>query len=209
MCTSGQLGLPKVLTNKDFVCEDCLISKSKRQHGRRISEDKKLHPMHTMVSDVLGPFTKGFAGVKYLIVFCDLASTYSEGFPLKKKDKVCLNFQRYIERMERLTGKKLLRFRTDGGGEFTSTKFIGWLKDKVIEHQHSMPYEPEQKGAAKRLHHTVGELARMALISSNLPDKFWGYAYLWGYFTHNCLINLLTGDKTPLELMFNKKPLFD
>jgi transposase InsO family protein len=43
--------------------------------------------------------------------------------------------------MERLTGKKLLCFRTDGGGEFMLTKFLGWLKDKGIEHQHSMPYE--------------------------------------------------------------------
>jgi hypothetical protein len=110
------------------------VSKSKRQRGNRLSEDEKLKPMHTMVSDVLGPFTEGFSGVKYLVVFRDLASTYSEGFLLKKKDEVCLNFQRYIERMERLTGKQLSRFRTDGGGEFMSTKFLNWLKDKGIEH---------------------------------------------------------------------------
>ena len=33
MCAGGQSGLPKVLTNKEFVCEDCLVSKSKRQRG--------------------------------------------------------------------------------------------------------------------------------------------------------------------------------
>jgi hypothetical protein len=75
MCASGQPGLPKVLTNKDFVCEDCLVSKSKRQRGQRTSEAEELHPMHTMVSDVLGPFSEGFSGVKYLVVFRDLAST--------------------------------------------------------------------------------------------------------------------------------------
>ncbi|PLW18725.1 hypothetical protein PCASD_15372 [Puccinia coronata f. sp. avenae] len=111
--------------------------------------------------------------------------------------------------MERLTGKKLKRFRTDGGGEFMSAKFLGWLGDKGIQHQHSMPYEPEQNGAAERLHRTVGEIARTALIALNLPVKFWGYAYLWGYFTHNCITNSLTGDKTRIELMFGKKPLFE
>jgi hypothetical protein len=90
-----------------------------------------------------------------------------------------------------------------------STKFLAWLKDKGIEHQHSMPYEPEQNGAAERLHRTVGEIAQTALIASGLPVKFWGYAYLWGYFTHNRIVNLLTGNKTPIELMFSKKPLFD
>jgi hypothetical protein len=209
MCASGQSGLPKVLTNKDFVCKDCLVSKSKRQRGNRVSEDDKLHPMHTMVSDVLGRFSKGFSGVKYLVFFQDLESTYSAGFLLKKKDEVCLNFQRYIERMERLTGKKLKCFRTDGGGEFMSKHFLGWLGDKGIEHHHSMPYEPEQKGAAKRLHRTVGEIAQTALIALNLPVKFWGYTYLWEYFTHNRIVNSLTRDKTSIKLMFNKKPLFD
>jgi transposase InsO family protein len=159
--------------------------------------------MHTVVSDVLGPFTEGFSGVKYLVVFCDLASKYSEGFLLKKKDEVCLNFQRYIERMERLTGKKIKRFQTDGGGKFMSTKFLAWPKDKGIEHQHSMPYEPEQNGAAERIHRTVGEIAQTALIASGLPVKFWGYAYLWGYFTHNQIVNSLTGNETPIELIFN------
>jgi hypothetical protein len=110
MCASGQSGLPKVLTNKEFVCKDCLASKSKRQRGRQTSKEDKLHPMHTMVSYVLGPFLEGFSRVKYLVVFRDLTSTYSEGFLLKKMDEVCLNFQQYIERMERLTGKNLSIF---------------------------------------------------------------------------------------------------
>ncbi|KNZ62041.1 uncharacterized protein VP01_13209g1, partial [Puccinia sorghi] len=112
MCAAGNFpGLPDKLTNKDFVCEDCLLSKIKRTHGIRLSEDHILHPMDIVVSDVLGPFVEGFSGVQYLVVFRDLASTYSEGFLLKEKNDVCLTFKRYIEQMERLTGKKLKRFR--------------------------------------------------------------------------------------------------
>ncbi|KNZ59949.1 uncharacterized protein VP01_1639g16 [Puccinia sorghi] len=139
MCAAGRFpGLPDRLTNKDFVCEDFLVSKSKRDR-QCLSNNKQLQPMEIIVSDVLGPFVESFMGVKYLVVFRDLASTYSEGFLLKKKDKVCLNFQRYIERMHRLTGKKLKFFQTDGGGEFTSKNFTDWLKDQGITHQHSMP----------------------------------------------------------------------
>ncbi|KNZ61153.1 uncharacterized protein VP01_14458g1, partial [Puccinia sorghi] len=141
--------LPDKLTNKDFVCEDCLLSKSKRTRGIRLSEDHILHPMDIIVSDVLGPFVEGCSGVQYLVVFCNLASTYSEGFLLKAKKDVCLTFKWYIERMECLTGKKLKRFCTDGGGEFTSTAFLNWMKDKGIEHQHLMPYEPKQNGTVE------------------------------------------------------------
>ncbi|KNZ49051.1 uncharacterized protein VP01_523g6 [Puccinia sorghi] len=195
MCSVGSFpGLPTKLTNKYFFCEDCL--------------PKKLQPMDVIVSDVLGPFVEGFMGVEYL-VFWDLASTYSEGFLLKKKDEVCLNFQCFIERMHFLTVKKLKCFQTGGGGEFTSGKFTEWLKENGITHQHSMPYEPEKNGAAERLHWTVGEMVRTALIASGLPDKFWIFAYMWGYFKNNRILNSLTGDKTPLELMFGKTRLFD
>ncbi|KNZ60716.1 uncharacterized protein VP01_15114g1, partial [Puccinia sorghi] len=76
----------------------------------------------------------------------DLETTDSEGFILKSKKDVCLTFKRYIKQMERLTGKKLKR------------------------HQHLMPYEPEENGAAERLHHTVGKMARTALVASNTSE---------------------------------------
>ncbi|KNZ53470.1 uncharacterized protein VP01_3230g9 [Puccinia sorghi] len=209
MCSSGELpGLPSKLTNKDFICKDCLVSKSKRQRGSRLSDKGELQLMDIIVLDLLGPFVEGFLGVQYVVVFRDLATTYSEGFLLKSKKDVCLTLKRYIEQMERLTRKKLKIFRTDGGGEFTSKAFLDWMKDKGITHQHLIPYEPEHNGASERLHWTVGEMARTALVASGLPVKFWGFAYLWVYFTHNLLINTLTGDKTPLELMFNKKPIY-
>ncbi|KNZ57100.1 uncharacterized protein VP01_2240g3 [Puccinia sorghi] len=145
MCSSGELaGLPPKLTNKDFICEDCLVRKSKRQQGTRIPDKGELQAMDVIVSDLLGPFVEGFSGVQYIVVFWDLATTYSEGFLLKSKKDVCLNFKRYIKRMERLTGKKLKVFRTDGGGEFKSKAFIDWSKDKGISHQYLMPYGPEK-----------------------------------------------------------------
>ena len=74
MCASGQSGLTKVLTNEEFVCKDTLSRKSKRQRGQHKSKEDKLHPMHTIVSNVLGPFSKGFSGVNDLVVFSLLLS---------------------------------------------------------------------------------------------------------------------------------------
>ncbi|KNZ54715.1 uncharacterized protein VP01_2875g5 [Puccinia sorghi] len=41
------------------------------------------------------------------------------------------------------------------------------------------------------------------------PDNFWSFVYLWGYYTHNRIVNSVTGNKTPMELMFGNLPLFD
>ncbi|KNZ47542.1 uncharacterized protein VP01_6325g2, partial [Puccinia sorghi] len=104
---------------------------------------------------------------------------------------------------------KLKFFLMDGGGEFASKKFTDWMKDRRITHQHSRSYELEQNGAAERLHRTVGDMAFTVLIGSGLPDKFWSFAYMWDYFTHNRIVNSLTGNKTRLELTFGQTPVFD
>ncbi|KNZ63365.1 uncharacterized protein VP01_1154g5 [Puccinia sorghi] len=66
MCAAGKFpGLPDRLTNKDFVCEDCLMSKSKRDR-QRLSNNERLQPMDVIVSDVLGPFVESFMGMSLL-----------------------------------------------------------------------------------------------------------------------------------------------
>ncbi|KNZ52142.1 uncharacterized protein VP01_3678g1, partial [Puccinia sorghi] len=87
-----------------------ILSASVKQSDALMWHRRLGHPMDIIVSDVLGPFVEGFSGVQYLVVFRNLASTYLEGFLLKEKKDFCLTFKRYIEQMERLTGKKLKRF---------------------------------------------------------------------------------------------------
>ncbi|KNZ53480.1 uncharacterized protein VP01_3229g4 [Puccinia sorghi] len=79
MCSSGELpGLPSKLTNKDFICEDCLASKSKRHCSARVSDRGELKPMDMIVLDFLGPFVEGFSGFQ-----CQLSTMQSQAFIVK------------------------------------------------------------------------------------------------------------------------------
>ena len=67
-------------------------------------------------------------------------------------------------------------FRTDNGGEYTSSQFENYLKAEGIRHELTVPKTPQQNGVAERLNRTLVEMARSMLLDSKLPKKFWGEA---------------------------------
>ncbi|GJP61921.1 hypothetical protein CLOP_g19035, partial [Closterium sp. NIES-67] len=63
--------------------------------------------------------------------------------------------------------------RSDNGGEFIGADFEGELKRKGIQHQLTVPYNPQQNGVAERFNRTLQEGARTLLGRAGLPDPFW------------------------------------
>ncbi|CAI7786592.1 unnamed protein product [Closterium sp. NIES-53] len=86
------------------------------------------------------------------------------------------NWETWHKRLE--SGHKVKVIRTDNGGEFISANFEAVLKKKGIQHQLTVPYNPQQNGVAERFNQTLQEGARTLLGRAGLPDPFWVTA-LW------------------------------
>ncbi|CAI7914311.1 unnamed protein product [Closterium sp. NIES-54] len=71
------------------------------------------------------------------------------------------------------SGHKVKVIRTDNGGEFIGADFEAVLKKKGIQHQLTVPYNPQQNGVAERFNRTLQEGARTLLGRAGLPDPFW------------------------------------
>ncbi|CAI7825882.1 unnamed protein product [Closterium sp. NIES-53] len=71
------------------------------------------------------------------------------------------------------SGHKVKVIRTDNGGEFIGADFEVVLKKKGIQHQLTVPYNPQQNGVAERFNWTLQEGARTLLGRAGLPDPFW------------------------------------
>jgi transposase InsO family protein len=56
---------------------------------------------------------------------------------------VFAEFVRFKTVVELETGNILKMLRSDNGGEYTSRKFEGYLVEKEIKHQLTMPYTPQ------------------------------------------------------------------
>ncbi|GJP48902.1 hypothetical protein CLOM_g8169 [Closterium sp. NIES-68] len=78
-----------------------------------------------------------------------------------------------MPRAQRECGHKVKVIRSDNGGEFIGSDFEGELKRKGIQHQLTVPYNPQQNGMAERFNRTLQEGARTLLGRAGLPDPFW------------------------------------
>ena len=78
-------------------------------------------------------------------------------------------------------------FRSNGGGEYTSTKFKTYLSQQGIIHQISCPYTPQQNGLVEKKHRHLIKTIITLLSHASLPSSYWSYAIL----TTVTLINLL------------------
>jgi hypothetical protein len=74
------------------------------------------------------------------------------------------------------------------------------LEEHGITHRITMPYSPEQNGAAEQENRTIVESARSKLHGSGLPKELWAEACNTAVYILNCTRPTPVEGKTPLEL---------
>ncbi|GJU54633.1 ribonuclease H-like domain-containing protein [Tanacetum coccineum] len=75
-----------------------------------------------------------------------------------------------------------------------------------ISHQKSVPRTPQQKGVLERRNCTLVEGARTMLIFSKVPMFLWAEAIATACYTQNRFLIHTRHNKTPYELVHDKKP---
>ena len=98
---------------------------------------------------------------------------------LKRKSEVFSHFKEFVAEAERKLGRKVKELRDDKGGEYISTPFIQYCRDKGISRQHTVKATPQQNPVAEHLNRTLVEGVTAMLNQANLPILFWGQAVLY------------------------------
>ena len=99
-------------------------------------------------------------GAQYFLTFTDDKSRYSWVYIIKTKDQVFQCFLEWKALVEKATKKKVRTFRTDNGGEYTSSQFENYFKAEGIRHELTVPKTPQQNGVTECLNQTLVEMAR-------------------------------------------------
>ncbi|GJP83828.1 hypothetical protein CLOP_g13931 [Closterium sp. NIES-67] len=125
--------------------------------------------------DVVGPIrAPSLSGSRYFLTIVDDHTRAVWVYPLKSKGEVAAAvLKEWMPRAQRECGHKVKVIRSDNGGEFIGADFEGELKRKGIQHQLTVPYNPQQNGVAERFNRTLQEGARTLLGRAGLPDPFW------------------------------------
>ncbi|GJP60051.1 hypothetical protein CLOP_g17193 [Closterium sp. NIES-67] len=155
-------------------CPTCLETKFFKFPFNSTTRPAKT-PLALVHMDVVGPTrAPSLSGSRYFLTIVDDHTRAVWVYPLKSKGEVAAAvLKEWMPRAQRECGHKVKVIRSDNGGEFIGADFEGELKRKGIQHQLTVPYNPQQNGVAERFNRTLQEGARTLLGRAGLPDPFW------------------------------------
>ncbi|GJV11994.1 retrovirus-related pol polyprotein from transposon TNT 1-94 [Tanacetum coccineum] len=105
-----------------------------------------------------------------------------------------------------LSHRRLSHLNFDNGTEFVNRTLREWYENVGITHQTSVARTPQQNGVVERQNRTLVEATRTMLIFSNAPLFLWAEAINTACYTQNRSLIRHRYNKTPYELMQDKKP---
>ena len=130
-------------TNLVQTCTHCLYGK---MHNLPFPKSQFVasSPFELVHSNVWGPAPiTSVNGFHYYVIFVDHFTQFTLLYPLKSKFEVFSKFLLFKALIETQFSTKIKTFRSDGGGEYTSTAFKSFLSQHGIINQISCPYTPQ------------------------------------------------------------------
>ena len=193
-------------TGKLSFCQACAEGKAHRAPFKPLGEIQSTRRLELVHSDVAGPMqTESFGGAKYFVTFIDDYSRCVTVYPMKHKSEVLDRFKEWEAAVTNQIDCKIKTLRTDNGGEYTSTEFEDFLKEKGIRHETTVPHSPQQNGVAERMNRTLQEAALSMILHAGLSKAFWAEAVCNAAYVRNRVVTTATA-VTPYERWYGKKP---
>jgi len=190
------------------TCEFCQLAKHTRTPNSNQATHRATSPIELIHSDLAGPMvTPSLGGAKYFLQFIDDYSRHTTIYTIRNKSDVIGCFRKYKALVENQQSKKIKRFRSDGGGEYTSNEFSQLLADSGIQREQTAPYTPEQNGVAERANRTIIGRAKAMLFAAGLKDELWGEAvHTAVYLKNRSPTSALPEGMTPLQRFTGEVP---
>lgn len=192
-------------------CEPCVKGKHARLPYGKCKVSRSNRILELIHSDVCGPMSQpAWDGSRYFVTFTDDFSRATRVYCVERKSDVFAKFKEFVSFAEVQQATKICKLNVDNGGEYSSTEFKSFCKEKGIQIIYNVAYNPEMNSVAERMNRTLVEKARTMLLAANVDRKFWNEAVLTAnYIKNRCPTNAI-GDrfkaKTPAEIWYGNKP---
>ncbi|GKC85623.1 retrovirus-related pol polyprotein from transposon TNT 1-94 [Tanacetum coccineum] len=200
-------GLPRLKFEKDHLCSACQLGKSKKHTHTPKAENTNLEVLNTLHMDLCGPMrVQTINGKKYILVIVDDYSRFTWVKFLRSKDETPEFVINFLKQIQVGLNKTVRYIRTDNGTEFVNQILTKYYERVGIFHQKTVPRTPQQNDVVERRNRTLVEAARTMLIFSKAPMFLWAEAVATACYTQNRSLIHTRHNKTPYELVHDKKP---
>lgn len=200
------VGLTNITINKD-TCASCLLGKQARRSFPQATTYRISKLLELIHGDLCGPITLSTAARnKYIFVIIDDHSRYMWSILLKERGEAFEKFKRFRTIVELETKTRIKCFRTDRGGEFTSTEFNNFCEERGIVRHLTAPYSPQQNGVVEKRNMTLLKMTRSLLKHMSIPNQLWGEAVRHATYLINRVSTRALNDQMPYEVLKGQKP---
>lgn len=177
---------------RGYICPTCAEGKTTKKPMPKKASSRAVKPLQMVFSDLVGPVTPtSIQGNRYCMPFLDDCTKRPFSYFFRVRSEAFDTFKQFLtdatdefsEHVEAIQWNQVKAgtLRTDNAGELTSARFEGFLRDKGIKHQTTVPGTSVQN-PCERLNRTLFECARCLIIYAKLPKDYWEYAV--AYATH-------------------------
>ncbi|GJT24598.1 retrovirus-related pol polyprotein from transposon TNT 1-94 [Tanacetum coccineum] len=200
-------GLPRFKFEKDHLCSACQLGKSKKHTHTPKAENTNLEVLNTLHMNLYGPIrVQTYNGKKYILVIVDDYSRFTWVKFLRLKDETPKFVINFLKQIQVGLNKTVRYIRTDNGIEFVNQILNKYYERVGIFHQKIVPRTPQQNGVVERRNRTLVEAARTMQIFSKALIFLWAEVVATACYTQNRSLIQTRHNKTPYELVHNKKP---
>ena len=182
-------------------CVDCATKKTPRNLPKAPLQPIPVEgPFDRVAVDVLGPFPTSDQGNKYVVIFTDYFTKWTEAFAVKNADAPT-TAKLFVEEILCRHGapRKLL---SDRGKNFLSKLVKGVCHLVNTAKVNTTSYHPECDGLVERFNHTFTTIISM-YVSEHQKD--WDHFILYALFAYRTAVQASTNE-TPFYLMYCRDP---
>ncbi|GJU73597.1 integrase, catalytic region, zinc finger, CCHC-type containing protein [Tanacetum coccineum] len=149
---------------------------------------------------------KGSRGTKLYTISVEDMMRFTWVKFLRSKDETPVFVINLLKQLQVGLNKTVWFVRTDNGTEFVNKNLTDFYKSVGITHEKTVRRTPQHNGVVERRNHTLVEAARTMLIFSKAPLFLWAEALATTCYTQNRSLIHTLHNKTPYELVHDKKP---
>ncbi|WJX83571.1 hypothetical protein P8452_66227 [Trifolium repens] len=200
-------GLPNLNYHSDALCGPCQIGKISKTSFKPKNIVSTSRPLELLHIDLFGPVsTASINGKKYGLVIDDDYSRWTWVKFLRVKDDAYDVVTIFCTQVQNEKSLKILKIRSDHGGEFENEPFATYCEDHGIIHEFSAPRTPQQNGVVERKNRSLQEMARTMMHETKLAKYFWAEAVNTACYIQNRIYIRPILNKTTYELFKGRKP---
>ncbi|GJR73567.1 retrovirus-related pol polyprotein from transposon TNT 1-94 [Tanacetum coccineum] len=188
----------RIMGYGDYQLKNPIINQSKD------TNQEKLYLLHMDLCDPMR--VASINGKRYILVIVDDYSRFTWVRFLRTKDEAPEAIIKCIKNIQVCLNITVRNVRTNNGTEFVNQTLREFYENVGISHQTSVARTPQQNGVVERRNQTLVEAARTMLIFSKAPVFLWAEAINTACYTQNRSLIRIRYNKTPYELMHDKKP---